>query len=672
VISSSTSYFLPPPLEKPAFYFTAEHFEDWSDSRTQIFQGRAQVWNDSWTVTSESLSLDLDAALLRSTGPFVLQNQDGAVSGASCIINAETGEGEMSDGRMRQAPWFFHGERVVSARGRYHFARSIFTSCENEPPDYRVTATSLDIYPEHWIKSWNNVLYIGRWPLFYAPYWYHSLAPDSSRWKTSASFADDKRNGWTARTDTDFRITPHLYDRVMIDGYQREGVGLGDELDYNSPNRYRGTLRVYDIEELSTGLDRWSVTGDNWQKLPGLYSAQWRLQAMSDPQFNNDYSRADNTPVAAYVINSGALVRQSTMTTTRLSFSRQDNQNPADPQGFVKSTEDYPRLDFNTASLKLFRLPGLGQVTAFADRNYTAGQGFIQDSGGGTWSQNGMIKLTRDLTFNPAGSISENYQEHNTGNPGPERNVAVGRFLLTPDLRDRTILGDLDLKYGYTRRLAVNSLRPDADAADRGVEQDMINLQDFYRPSRKASLNISSGYDLRRATSTNQLGGGFKDRLQPINAVLNVRPSSDFSVAVTEIYRYGFGPSAQQSVIAQADYGGPGETHLGAGFSKNSASRQYQLSQTLGFWPKKLSWSLEGDVNYLAGGGPAKLLKFDLRLKKSWHDFEGTAGVVARPGAEREYQASLNFKFREAAAAPIRHPDWEQEWYPWRPGLQDR
>ncbi|MFI5363905.1 MAG: hypothetical protein ACHQ49_18230 [Elusimicrobiota bacterium] len=664
-----------PSSASPSFSFSADYFESSESSRTAVFQGHARVRDEDAVVGSDSLTFDMDSLVLRSTGPLTIQQEDGMIAASSGSIRTDTGDGTIWGARVSQAPWFFNSASLTISNGRDYLPRADFTTCEKSPPDYHVSTSRLVFYPDHWIQSWNNVVYLGRWPLFYWPYWYHSVAPGGSSYKTNVDVTQDKRNGWAVRTDTDLRVTPYVYDHLLADLYQNEGLGVGSELDYNKSNEYRGTLYVYDIKERQTGLNRWTVTADHWQHLGGLYSTQWRLQDMSDPAFNGDYYRSNDTPTSPTLTNSAALVRQSTMTTTRLSYSRLDGSDPNNPNGFIKTSEDVPRLDFNTTSFKVAHLPGLQQFTAFADRNYALGRSFDENSAGATWNATGVMPLKRWLTFTPMVGLSETYLQQDSGisygGAAPLRdNITLARYLETADIRYRSKVGMWDLKHGYTGRLAANELSPDTRADDHGVEQNLVSLGDLYTPFKRTTLQIGSGYDLRQTARNAAAPLEFKDRLQPLTANFQVGVGPKVNLSLNEAYKVDEGKQSQQSIIVQGNYGNPGENNAGLGFSKNASNpQQTQLNQSLGLFPRFWSWNFEASTHWQVGGGPSKLLTANLQLRKSWHDFSGQVGAISSLHGVVEWQGDFRMKFREAPSQGITRPADEEEWYPWRDGL---
>jgi hypothetical protein len=244
------------------------------------------------------------------------------------------------------------------------------------------------------------------------------------------------------------------------------------------------------------------------------------------------------------------------------------------------------------------------------------------------------------------------------------KNVVLGRYLTTQDLRDRTILGDWDVAYNYTRRLRPNSLSVDAGAPDRGVEANTVSLEDFIHPISKAGLKVSTSYNLAQAPELSP-PLTVATRFAPFAANLYVLPSQNINIVSNASYQDGQG---LQNVTAQADYGRPGNNHFGMGISKyKSTANQTQLSNDFGFWPKMWGWSLEGTTYYQVGGGvTAKFSSVNLTLRRTWHDFEGQVGVISRVGGVLEYSVNFRLRFRQAGAPPITHSDWEQEWYPWR------
>src|SRR6185295_6204818 len=98
--------------------------------------------------------------------------------------------------------------------------------------------------------------------------------------------------------------------------------------------------------------------------------------------------------VAAELNNSAALVRQTNLTTTRVSFSRHDSIDPADPLGFVRGSQSAPRVDFSAAPFQAFGIPVLNNVSLFADHSIDLSRDFYQNSAGGTWSVTQNVKLS--------------------------------------------------------------------------------------------------------------------------------------------------------------------------------------------------------------------------------------------------------------------------------------
>ena len=672
-------YEIAPATMSSAILFSSDFLEYAKSSRTMTLEGNVKLMDYPWIIRSGELVLDMDSETFVSTVPVGIENEEAAVdAGAGSYCHA-TGRGEFSGGEGTLAPWHFAFDKLSLKDGRYRLSGARLSSCGFHPPDYHIAASRAAIYPGNWMQSWNNVFFLGRVPVFYSPYWRRSLS-ENPRVGQEFYFGQDQRNGNMVKTDTAIRIAPHVYDRLYLDYFSLQGFGVGDEVDYDEQDAYRGTLYAYRIHETSSDKDRWTLAADHWQKLSTLYSTQWRVTTMSDPDYNNAYFRSNSIRIAPELDNSAALVRQTTLTTARLSYARVDTRDPLNPAKFKKSSESEPRLDFNTANFKIPGLPFLNQASGFADNAFDSSRNYTQRTVNGTWNLTDRYRLWRRVTFSPAAGLSEQYQDRSdsfspSGQPQTQRNLLNTRYFTTADVRFRTLAGDMDLTHRYTRRLQTNSVKDDLTASDRGEEQNIVSAENFFQPTPEARLILTSGYDLRRTPLGALQPPTFYDRLQPITADLALRPWKKVSLTARETCKVGMG---HQSVTAGADYGQSGENHIGAGISQVAFDRQrFNASTTLGLWRLPGGWDMEATLRYLVndarflrtfGAHTFILSTSDVDLRKRWHDFTARLGFLSRPGGVREFDVNVELRVGPSAEERIRRAAWEAEWYPWRQG----
>jgi len=670
---------LPITTAQPRIDFSAGHMEYNESSHTVLLTGDAVITDSTFTLKSDRIQADLDRQVFETPSPLELSDGGTGFKARSGRFDFADREGRFSGLSGAAAPWIFNARDASVARGGYKLRGATVTSCDFVPPHYHFTATRVSLLPNVHLIAWNTVFFLGRVPVFYLPFFYQSLKPNPFI-ITKINVGYDQRNGVEVQTDNRIRLSPLYTERVYLDYFSRQNPGLGNEIDYRRSDGSRGTLYGYWIRDRSLALDRWTVLGDVWQRLGPRYFLQGRLETASDPDFNNAYFRSHQIRVAAELNNSAALVRQTHFTTTRLSVARHDSRDPLDPLGFKRATQSLPRVDFSAAPFSVLGIPVLNNGSLFADHAIDTSRDFYQDSAGGTWSVTQNVKLARNIVFVPAVGISELYQDK-TPLPGSTTTYAfdqyTGSYFTQADLRMHTFAGDTTAGHRYARRFAPNTLQDDLTAADRGEQLNLLTGEHVYMPTFTTRFAASSGYDLQRSTRGATERRGFHDRLQPVVGEATWLPLPLLAFLAREQYRFGIG---HQSILLAVDYGLPDQNRAGLSLSQNAADNGHVFAgTTFGWYPQRSSWTVEGALRYDlhgVGGGSeyrldhAVLFEKELSVRKVWHDFNTRFTFRQRPGGVLEYTARVEFRFGKGAES--KKPDLQQEFYPWRQGLQEK
>ena len=521
---------------------------------------RVKVYDSTWTIHSRELWLNTETRVGRAIGPLDVEDAFSRLDGAAGVFDLGTNEGTVEDVEAEYAPWRIRGRQArVDRRREIFYTGARFTSCnagrlslKGPIPDYHFRATSMHVKPKCYLTAWNARFYLGRVPLFYFPFLWKSLDPDPTL-RTRFEFGHDNRGGYFTRTTTLYSPGRAWQGKLYLDYYSLLGLGVGNQLEFNKGPEAHGTLYGYQIADQRTGTRRWTLLGDHYQTFASSWAVQGRLQAQSDPDFNNDYTRSNAFRVTQQLANSAALVRRTNTYTTRLSYSRLDDADPARPNIFLKTSETLPRLDVQTAALKPLGLPALHTFSAFAERDFARGQGFQQNTAGGAWEVTQNVRVARRVSFTPRGALSETYlQRYDVAQSSVVTqsflDTFTGRFDLGGTLRLSSFLGDTDLTELFRRRLKPDSFETDAGAVDYGIESNLVSLTHAFRPNPRVYTKLTTGYDLRNFRGqTIQT----RDRVQPIGADLTWLFSRRWSFAVHDAFRPGEG---NQNIFLEADW----------------------------------------------------------------------------------------------------------------------
>ncbi|MBI4248757.1 MAG: LPS-assembly protein LptD, partial [Elusimicrobia bacterium] len=358
-------YELTPSTGNSTIEFYSDSFDYQKSSSIVVLKGQVEVFDSTWTMRAEQVVIDLTSQRAQASGRVQISDGKSVLLGQNGYFDFAARESYVEEASGGYPPWIFKGRFLRVRKSKFIYKHARFTSCAEENAHYHFTASRLTVFPDHYLLGSNIFLYLGPIPVFYLPVVYRSLSP-KHLWVTRVRPGYDKRNGGQFQTATDFNLGPFAWTRLYLDYFQKEGIGSGLELNYRRNDRLKGTLYGYHIHETTSRKDRWTFLGNHWQQLSPIYSAQGRLQILSDPQFNNLYFRSNAFRIAPQLDNSAAIVRQTPQSTLRLSVSRLDMQNLAADR-FERADGKIPRLDFQSAPFQLFGLTPLNSIQAFAE-----------------------------------------------------------------------------------------------------------------------------------------------------------------------------------------------------------------------------------------------------------------------------------------------------------------
>lgn len=636
-------------------------------------EGHVILKESTWTIRAGEILVDLDSRTAAISNGMEMDDGTSVVYGRSGLFDLAAREGSLKGARAGYPPWRIRADEAdLFADRRVRFRRARFTSCDEKDPDYHLRASSVYLKPKKYLLAWNPVFYVRSVPLFYSPFLWKSLR-EKHLIRARVNPGYDRRNGAFARTTTLFDIAPSLYGKLYLDYYGAQGPGVGSELQYHASEEGRGALYGYRIRENHSGQERWAVFGDSYRTIRSSYAFQARLQAQSDAEFNNHYARSNAFRLTPELVNGAAFVRRTSLATTRISYSRLDRQDPAFAQTrFIRESESMPRVEFQTAPLALRGSSWLTTINLFADNRFERPREFLQRSAGACAETTRVLRIVRGLSLTPYLGVGETYESRrddatSAGSIRTFQDAFVGHYQLGGDLRLNSRFGYWDAQYALNRRLKPGTLQDDAGALDRGVERNLLTLQDTLFPRPRVVLRFGTGYDFRRPRNEAM---GLRKRVQPFFADINWSAGGGWQFSVRDDYQLGEG---NRAFLAQADWGERTGTFAGFGMVHTlGRPESYLASAAAGWAPSSSSWRVEGALRFDAHAAAGvrfdsvQMFEKELSIVKDLHDFHTRLLLRVRPGGVKE--ASFRFELLGGleAARKIVKKGWESEWFPWR------
>ncbi|TBR20822.1 LPS-assembly protein LptD, partial [bacterium] len=453
------------PVSSPVVY-SADFFEyegstTGADARI-LLKGGVVLKGSTWTLRGDAVRVNMQTRKARASGGFEVDDGLTVLRGEDGEFDLADRSGWVGDVKAEYPPWHVWGRRgSLDALGRGHFKGAYFTSCDGLPPHYHFRSSSLHITPRKRMTAYNVRFYVGKVPVFYTPFLWKSLKKKRLL-RTRVIPGYDKRNGGSLRTNTMFSVTEALYGKLFLDYYTEQNLAEGAELNFQPSPDSRGALYGYHAGDDETKRRRWTLLGSQYQSFGSSYAFQGRLQAQSDPDVNNNYVRSNAFRVTSELMNSAAFVRRTALTTTRLSYSRQDTGTPGGR--FARASESTPRVDWQTAPLSVPHVPLLFTVNSFADNSYDRTRGFQQHAVGSGVETTQTVLLAKGVSLTPRAAFREVYEDRREAlttqlSTAALQDVYTGFYDLGTNLRLDSPAGAWDLNYAFVRRLKSDTFR---------------------------------------------------------------------------------------------------------------------------------------------------------------------------------------------------------------------
>jgi len=619
-------------------------------------------------IRARSLTVNMASRTVVAPSDFVMDDDTGTVYGRSGFVNYGEETGLINNGRFLYRNFVFRGRVVQFDRNSYTYKKASLTSCDEEPPHYRLRASRIYLAPERYFLAYNTVFFVGKVPVFYFPVIYKPLS-GGTPFVSSFFPGYDERNGVYVKSNYVYRVNPQTRTKVYLDYFEKRGIGMGGEMDYRQPEKNISNISLYRIREYETSTDRWGINGGYWHSFnrfnesdPAQYYSQSFFRLISDPAFNNDFFRTNPFAISPDKQASVAFTRKTNYTVTRLSAYGRDERSSSDPKRFRKAYESAPRLDFNTVPFSVLKLPVLNSFTGYLESAKETNLSYYQKKGRGAWTVSKTVPLSRNVILSPSVFYDQSVF---LSTAAAMHDAWIGRYGGSMNLRYDRLWGSLDLRYSVTRRLRENSFSLDVSSTDKGQELSSLYADLFIMPRHNAYLRARTSFDMRTYYTA-----PFTRRLAPLTLEGYYAPRPSLDLYAEDSYSFSDG---NRSFVSQVNFGG-GEKYFGAGVANYSTdSAAWVLSNTMGFRPWRGSkWRLEGVLRYRAL--PAGFMHFSsfrffeksVSLFRDFHDFRTRWDYRVRAGGVKEFFFFVNLKMND----PQRYDNMEdksrQFWHPWR------
>ncbi|MGK2906175.1 MAG: LPS assembly protein LptD [Desulfuromonadales bacterium] len=206
-------------------------------------------------------------------GSVFLVDTGTEITGERLQYNMATGQGQLSDGRVfvREGNFHLAGEEIEKHGQTEYFAKhGSFTTCDGEIPDWKFTASEVDVTLGGYARASNVWFHIKDVPVLYTPYMMFPVKTERESGFLPFSLGFSKNKGLMASLAWYQVIDRSMDATLYLDYLADRGLGKGLEYRYALANQNNGQALYYHV----TGSGEIETSADT-QEVPDLSYVKW-------------------------------------------------------------------------------------------------------------------------------------------------------------------------------------------------------------------------------------------------------------------------------------------------------------------------------------------------------------------------------------------------------------
>lgn len=235
-------------------------------------------------------------------GNVRLRTSQQSFAGQHVEYNFRTGQIVAEEFRAGFSPLFAGGLKLEgNSNEQAGVARETFLTTDDvKQPAFRIRAKEFRVVPGRRVDAKNATVYVGDVPVFWLPYYKRDLTTHRAFWRVAPGARS--YHGAYLLSSYHFPVTTNVDAGLNLDLYQKRGIGLGPDLNWDFDRWGEGEFRYYYINDneprtdpldAPIGQDRHRVSFSHRAELrPGL-TAKAVVREQSDPYIIRDFFESE-------------------------------------------------------------------------------------------------------------------------------------------------------------------------------------------------------------------------------------------------------------------------------------------------------------------------------------------------------------------------------------------
>ncbi|MEI7543124.1 MAG: hypothetical protein WCJ94_07735 [bacterium] len=353
-----------------------------NDSSEITGKGNVIAKSEELTIFSDSIYVNNNTGEAIAEGHVLAIDNGTSIYTDKITYNLKQMDSYAEHVDILSSPWICRGDKLKKVGNKTEITNPVFTTCDLKTPHFRMQASSVYIYENEKIESWNTVIYLGALPVFYFPYFAQPLKGQKKPF--DITFGHNDYAGWYANTF--YNIHFNSLNQLGLGFNYMELVGTSYLVNavYGFSKDSIGTFSGSLTDELKTTKKRrWSASYTHNQTFDERTRLNIRASSMSDgdlaknfldtqgiDMFRHDYGASFSTGIGSNQSIGISVADAETLNTITASYQTASRTLPSFNYNLT-STQILPRLYYNH-SFNLNRIYNTQDGGYYSDTAYFA------------------------------------------------------------------------------------------------------------------------------------------------------------------------------------------------------------------------------------------------------------------------------------------------------------
>ncbi len=276
--------------------------EIWTAINGIIFKVKDATHGEA-ALYADRITIDQISGQVVAEGSVTLQRDGQAWSGERLEYNFRTGTVSAENYRTGKSPFFASGDSLIRSGGRdsYTAGSAYLTTDDAKNPNYRIQAKRIQIVPGKSFAARNAVVYVGKTPILYLPYFKARLDRRRNRWSITPGYRSS--HGGYLLSTYHYQALTNLAVNLNFDYRTRRGPGGGLDFQYDWGRFGTGETKSYysrddlpgiDADGKRIAADRFRLRLSHRVPIRTNFTAKAVFDKLSDAQINRDLFESEH------------------------------------------------------------------------------------------------------------------------------------------------------------------------------------------------------------------------------------------------------------------------------------------------------------------------------------------------------------------------------------------